>query len=186
MKGQVMGKVLAEIGSRHLIDALRFVEMARIENHIPLLSVAVARFGDRAELVATDLDQEMIVPIEAKYDEPFEAVIHPPTAITAFGSGSGNVTIRDCEGSHQISCEQITLNCPTDIDPSDFPCPEIGQKKAEFTIGEGDLCDAINSVRFAISTEETRYYLERCVFHGGGREVDVGCYRWPSVGAIQD
>jgi DNA polymerase-3 subunit beta len=51
------------------------------------------------------------------------------------------------------------------LGPEDFPDLNAGDLGTTFEIGAGDLKRLIDKTRFAISTEETRYYLNGIYFH---------------------
>lgn len=51
------------------------------------------------------------------------------------------------------------------LSAEDFPDLAVGEIGDEFTIDAADLKRLIEKTRFAISTEETRYYLNGIYFH---------------------
>lgn len=154
-----MTDATATLSVRHLVRALKQVEAVRKVNHIPALSVAVACFDDRPHLKATDLDQELTVYLMASCTGEFQAAIDPPTAISALGNSSGAATVSLDNGAAQIATGQVAVRGPRDIDLNDLPAIDTGTPAYRITIEEGALHAALRAVRFAISTEETRYYL---------------------------
>lgn len=154
-----MTDATAILDTRSLVDALKLVDVVRGAHHIPILAVAVANFDDKPHLKATDLDQELTVFLKATRTGEFQVAIDPPTAITAFGNSTGAATVSLDDGAAYITTSQVAVRGPKGIDLNDFPTLNTGKPAHSFTIAEGKLHEALQAVRFAISTEETRYYL---------------------------
>ena len=70
---------------------------------------------------------------------------------------------------------------------SDFPDLAAGEMTHSFTLAAADLKRLIDKTQFAISTEETRYYLNGIYLHTAGhgqdRDAARGGDRRPSPGA---
>lgn len=154
-----MTDATAILDTRSLVDALKLVDVAREAHHIPILAVAVANFDDKPHLKATDLDQELTVFLKATCTGEFQVAIDPPTAITAFGNSTGAATVSLDDAAAYITTSQVAVRGPKGIDLNDFPTLDTGKPLHRFTIAEDKLHTALQAVRFAISTEETRYYL---------------------------
>ncbi len=60
----------------------------------------------------------------------------------------------------------------------DFPDIGIGEMSHEFELTAQDLKRLIDKTRFAISTEETRYYLNGIYLHTAQRATRRRCARW--------
>lgn len=150
---------IATLDSRSLVEALKLVNLVIETHYIPILAVAVARFGSKSRLVATNLDQELTIQLRAESTAEFEVSIDPKKAITALGNSTGQVTASiDADGTH-ITTGQVIINGPLDAALSDYPSLKMGEPFHHFEIDQRELYDALQAVRFAISTEETRYYL---------------------------
>lgn len=154
-----MTEATATLDTRSFVDALKLVDVVREAHHIPILAVAVAQFDDRPHLKATDLDQELTVFLKAECTGEFQVAIDPPTAITAFGNSTGAATINLDDEAAYITTSQVAVRGPKGIDLNDFPAINTGKPVHSFAIAERTLHAALQAVRFAISTEETRYYL---------------------------
>lgn len=154
-----MTDATAILDTRSLVDALKLVDVVREAHHIPILAVAVANFDDKPHLKATDLDQELTVFLKATRTGEFQVAIDPPTAITAFGNSTGAATVSLDDGAAYITTSQVAVRGPKGIELNDFPTLNTGKPVHSFTIAEGKLHAALQAVRFAIWTEETRYYL---------------------------
>ena len=71
------------------------------------------------------------------------------------------------------------------LPPEDFPDLNAGELANRFTLSAGDLKGLIEKTRFAISTEETRYYLNGIYLHevAGGEAAARRRDRRPPPGA---
>ena len=66
------------------------------------------------------------------------------------------------------------------LPPEDFPDLAAGELSHKFEIAANDLKRLIDKTRFAISTEETRYYLNGIYLHSGhARQASRRCAPWP-------
>ncbi len=61
---------------------------------------------------------------------------------------------------------------------SDFPDLAAGDMTHKFTLAASDLKRLIDKTQFAISTEETRYYLNGIYLHVAGAASRRRCARW--------
>ena len=71
---------------------------------------------------------------------------------------------------------RFTLQC---LPPADFPAMAEGDLPHRFQLPATDLKGIIDRTRFAISTEETRYYLNGIYFHAATRTAPRCCAAWP-------
>lgn len=137
---------------------------------IPILSNVklAAESEGRLKLTATDMDLSLVAQEPARVAKPgvttvaahtlFDIVRKLPegseVGIEQNGQG-GEVTVR---------AARSVFNLPT-LPADEFPA--IGEEKlgVRFTLPAADLAKLIDKTRFAISTEETRYYLNGIHFH---------------------
>jgi DNA polymerase-3 subunit beta len=68
------------------------------------------------------------------------------------------------DGHASISAGRSSFRLPT-LPVEDFPAISSSDLPVNFTLTAADLRDLIDATRFAISTEETRYYLNGIYFH---------------------
>jgi len=143
-------------------------------NTIPILSnVLVRAEGEGLRLKATDLDMEVTETIPADVSRPgattmpahvFYDVIRklPEGAQVALemASESGPMQIRS--GRSRFTLQTLP--------ESDFPDLAAGDLPCRFQLLAADLKRLIDKTQFAISTEETRYYLNGIFLH----TVEVG------------
>jgi len=152
-----------------LLKALGHVQnVVERRNTIPILSnVLIGADDNGLTLVATDLDIEVSETAPANVGAPGQvtAPAHtlydiarklPDGAEVAFAIGSdGRLTV-DAGRSH------FTLPL---LPPADFPAMTADDFTHSFTMSVEQLIRLIDRTKFAISTEETRYYLNGIYMH---------------------
>ncbi|MDE2561042.1 MAG: DNA polymerase III subunit beta [Sphingomonadales bacterium] len=138
-------------------------------NTIPILSNVLieASSGGAVKLMATDLDLQIV--------ETMAAVsVESPGAITVSAHLLFDIARKLPDGS-QVSLEtsdnrmvvkagRSRFQLPT-LPRDDFPVIVEGDLPTSFEIPARVLAELIDRTRFAISTEETRYYLNGIFFH---------------------
>jgi DNA polymerase-3 subunit beta len=149
-------------------------------NTIPILSNVLLRAEDgKLSLSATDMDLEIV---ESAPAEIIKAGATTAPAHTLYdivrklqdGSyvefetnpDSGVLSVRGGRSNFRLGC------LPTE----DFPQMAGAAMPVTFTLGAADLRTLIDRARFAISTEETRYYLNGIYLHAT-RSADVPVLR---------
>ena len=142
-------------------------------NTIPILSnVLLQASGAELKLTATDLDIEIV--------ESVAAVVGKSGAATVPAHMLYDI-VRKLPDGAQLELDQTDSNRVNvfagrsrfslqALPPEDFPDIATGDFPNRFTLSAGDLKGLIEKTRFAISTEETRYYLNGIYFH----EVTAG------------
>jgi DNA polymerase-3 subunit beta len=157
-----------------LLKSLNHVQsVVERRNTIPILSnVLLKAEGDGVRLSATDLDIEIVEtsPAEISQAGATTAPAHllydivrklPDGAQLEIGQGPDENRISVLAGRSRFSLAALPAE--------DFPDLATGAMTHEFSIDAGDLKALIDKTRFAISTEETRYYLNGIYVH----EVEV-------------
>lgn len=145
---------------------------------IPILSNVLLRAsGQSLEFKATDLEREVI--------EEVKAEVSAPGAVTVPAHMLHDIVRKLPEGSQvdirrDAEKERLTLAAGSarfalqTLGPEDFPDLNAGDLGQSFEVAAGDLKRLIDKTRFAISTEETRYYLNGIFFHtaeSGGKPM---------------
>lgn len=147
-------------------------------NTIPILSNVLLRATSGGlEIVGTDLDVTISATIPgATYDEGFAATL-PAHALQdiekkALASESMAIDAPEHDGdSASLDFEGLRVSMQS-LAVTDFPEQKIeGKINAEFELSSADLSEALDRVQFAISTEETRYYLNGVYMHALGEEL---------------
>jgi len=138
---------------------------------IPVLSnVLLKASGGELSLAATDMDLEIVeaVPATVTRAGSTTAPAHTLYEIVRKLPDGAQIEL-DCGGDSTLLTlrsgrSQFKLGClPVD----DFPQLSGGALKHSFELAAGDLRALIDRTRFAISTEETRYYLNGIYVHAG-------------------
>jgi DNA polymerase-3 subunit beta len=141
-------------------------------NTIPVLATmkVVAEKG-RLVLTGTDLDMEVTTTCPAEVAQAGGAAM-PLTAVEFLKKlpAGAQVEITSEKGRATLKAgrSRATLNT---LDVEDFPeLPAVAGEAAEFPLAASSLAAMIDRVSFAISTEETRYYLNGIYLHGAACE----------------
>src|SRR6476469_1613985 len=141
-------------------------------NTIPILSnVLIKAERGKLSLKATDLDLEVIDAIAAEVSPGgsttvpahifYEIVRKLPEGAQIVIEGSGDRAVL----SMRAGRSRFTLQT---LPESDFPDLAAGEMSHSFKLAAADLKRLIDKTQFAISTEETRYYLNGIYLHTAG------------------
>ncbi|MFN7607727.1 MAG: DNA polymerase III subunit beta, partial [Ralstonia sp.] len=136
-------------------------------NTIPVLSnVALSARGGRMMLTATDLDIEAVAVLEAAGDLATTVPAHLlHDILRKLPEGLQVNLAMDAEQARLVvrgGRSRFTLQA---LPIGDFPSLAAGEMPARFTLAAGHLAQLFANVQFAISTEETRYYLNGIYLH---------------------
>lgn len=138
-------------------------------NTIPILSNVLIEASERAlKLAATDLDLEIVETLPADVIGPggttapahmlYEIVRKLPEGAQVHleaGGSDGRLSVR--AGRSRFSLATLPRE--------DFPVLAAGELPHQFSMDAALLASVIGKTRFAISTEETRYYLNGIYLH---------------------
>jgi DNA polymerase-3 subunit beta len=141
-------------------------------NTIPILAnVLVRAEGSKLSFKATDLDLEITETIAAEVSPGgsttvpahmfYEIVRKLPEGTQVVIEGSGDRAVLALKAGRS----RFTLQT---LPENDFPDLAAGEMTHSFTVGAADLKRLIDKTQFAISTEETRYYLNGIYLHAAG------------------
>ena len=146
-------------------------------NTIPILSNVLidASDGGNVKVMATDLDLQVVETMSA-------ASVESPGAITVSAhllfdiarklpEGS-QVSLETAENRMEIKAGRSRFKLPT-LPRDDFPVIVEGDLPTSFEIPARTLAEMIDGTRFAISTEETRYYLNGIFLHVTDEDAPV-------------
>ncbi len=151
-----------------LMRALSHVQaVVERRNTIPILSnILLQAEGGRLSLTATDLDIEATDAAEAKVKKAGAITAPAQTlfdVVRKLPEGS-EVALDLSEGRLAISAGRSKFALPT-LPASDFQTMAKEETPVKFEIAAAELRRLIDRTRFAISTEETRYYLNGIYLH---------------------
>jgi DNA polymerase-3 subunit beta len=137
-------------------------------NTIPILSNVLmeAREDGSLRLMATDLDLQVDESVPANVSQPGATTVSAHTffdIVRKLPEGS-QVELSAAEGKMQVIAGRSRFNLST-LPRDDFPVIAEGDLPTRFELPAATLREIIEKTRFAISSEETRYYLMGIFFH---------------------
>ena len=138
-------------------------------NTIPVLSnVKIEAMEDGISFKATDMDTEITEVVDAKTSET-GATTAPAhmlyDIVRKLSDGSDvEITFPDENGQLTIASGKSKFKLST-IGVEDFPVISGDKLPTNFVMAKEELKDVIDRTQFAVSTEETRYYLNGIYVH---------------------
>ncbi len=161
----------------NLLKALNHVHrVVERRNTIPILAnVLMKAEGSELSLKATDLDLEIVDKAPASVEQPGSVTVPahmlydivrklPEGAEIALDSESGQAMALKA-GRARFALQMLP--------DSDFPDLNAGDLPVSFPLSAEQLKRLIDRTQFAISTEETRYYLNGIYFHVMGEGANA-------------
>src|SRR5580700_2129579 len=157
-----------------LLKALSHVQsVVERRTTIPILSNVLLRAEGAEEagklsLSATDMDLEIVERVTARVerDGRTTAPAHTLYDIVRKLREGAQVELEAPGGKNEMTLRSgrstFTLAC---LAPEDYPVMSSGELAHHFTLSAAELRTLIDRTRFAISTEETRYYLNGIYLH---------------------
>lgn len=147
-------------------------------NTIPILSNVKMSAGDgKLRLNATDMDLDIVDATAAEVSEPGETTAPAHTLYEIVRklpdgadieldatSGDGQMVLRSGRSRFSLSC----------LPAGEFPVMSGGELPVSFDLAAVELKALIDKTRFAISTEETRYYLNGIYLHAAEQDGEDG------------
>lgn len=153
-----------------LLRALNHVtSVVERRNTIPILSnILLEVDGEELKLTATDLEREVIERVVARGLNPGQITVsaHMLHDIVRKLPDGAEIEIEDGpeDGRMTLSAGRSRFSLQA-LPAEDFPKLDAGELDYRFQIPAKDLRRLIEKTRFAISTEETRYYLNGIYLH---------------------
>ena len=158
-----------------LLSALGHIQnVVERRNTIPILSNALLAAEDgRLSLTATDLDLSIVeaVPVDMKQSGATTTPAHILYDIVRkLPEGSQvELSLDSAAGRLSLVAGRSVFALPC-LPREDFPVMSEGELPHQFTLSAQTLCRLIDKTRFAISTEETRYYLNGIYLHAAEKD----------------
>jgi DNA polymerase III subunit beta len=159
----------ATIERATLLKSLGHVQsVVERRNTIPILSNVLieANTDGSIRLMATDLDLQINESVEAQVETAGSTTVSAHTLFDIarkLPEGS-QVSLEAADGKMAINAGRARFNLST-LPRDDFPVIAEGELPTKFDLPAATLRQIIDSTRFAISTEETRYYLNGIFMH---------------------
>jgi DNA polymerase-3 subunit beta len=151
-----------------LLKALGHVQsVVERRNTIPILSnVLLSADGNSCKLMATDLDLQIVedVPATVEIGGATTVSAHTLFDIVRKLPDGAQVTLEAASGKVAVTAGRARFSLQT-LPREDFPVIGESDLPVSFTLPAETLVTLIDKTRFAISTEETRYYLNGIFFH---------------------
>jgi DNA polymerase-3 subunit beta len=160
----------ATLERAHLLRSLSHVHrVVERRNTIPILSNVLLRAaGGELRLKATDLDLEMTETVPAMVEQPGATTVPahllhdivrklPDGAEISLETTGDGTALALRSGRSRFSLQMLP--------EADFPDLTAGQFTHAFELAAAELKQLIKRTQFAISTEETRYYLNGIYLH---------------------
>ena len=152
-----------------LLKALGHVQsVVERRNTIPILSNVLieARDDGSLRLMATDLDLQVDESVAAQVSQAGATTVPAHTffdIVRKLPEGS-QVELAASDGKMQVVAGRARFNLST-LPRDDFPVIAEGELPTRFELPAATLRQIIDKTRFAISSEETRYYLMGIFLH---------------------
>ncbi|MXP40916.1 DNA polymerase III subunit beta [Altererythrobacter soli] len=160
----------ATIERAKLLRCLSHVQsVVERRNTIPILSnVLIEASGDGlVRVMATDLDLQVVESLEAVSVDGAGAITvsaHLLFDIARKLPDGSQVSLETADNRMTVKAGRSRFQLPT-LPRDDFPMIVEGDLPTSFEIPAKTLAELIDRTRFAISTEETRYYLNGIFLH---------------------
>ena len=136
---------------------------------IPILSnVMLSASGRSLRFKATDLEREVIEHVAADVTQPGALTVPAHMLhdiVRKLPDGAQVELTKDAEKDRLTLKAGHSRFALQTLSAEDFPDLAVGQMSQEFEIAATDLKRLIDKTKFAISTEETRYYLNGIYLH---------------------
>ena len=163
-----------KINSTDLLKALSHIHgIVEVRHTLPILSnIIVEAKDDKLILSSTNLDIYCSDKIKAEVLQSGEVSVSAVTffeIIKRLPSGSEVLMIME-EGENEIrlTCGRSKFNLST-LKTDDFPIISDSDLSTNFVLSADELIRIIDKTKFAVSNEETRYYLNGIFLHKAER-----------------
>ena len=145
-------------------------KVVEARNTIPILSnILLDADNGKLKVTGTDLDIEASTSVEASVNVPGRLTVNAKLLGDLAKKATGDVTMTLDADRLIVKYGRSRFTLQT-LPAEDFPSLTAGTYAAEFEI---DLAALFAPVSFAMSSEETRFYLQGVYFRGGDTSVAV-------------
>lgn len=142
---------------------------------IPILSnVRLDATRDGLRITGTDLDLQITVTVPAEVSATGETTVPAETLLAFVGKlGAGAQALMEMDGEKQrVAVKSGRSRCALNVlGAADFPDFDCGELSHNFTLTGRQLEELFQRTSFAISTEETRFYLTGVFLHPLGKQL---------------
>lgn len=166
-----MSTFKATVEQAALIKTLgRLHRVVERRNTIPILgNIMMTVEQDRIEFKATDLDMEVTDSIEAAVAAKGATTVpaHLFSDIARKMPAGAQISLEGSDTGMVVKAGRFRSSLQT-LPIADFPSLSREETNVSFALAGTNLHKLISKVQFAISTEETRYYLNGIYLHAAG------------------
>ncbi len=158
------------IERNHLLQALAHVTgVVERRSTIPILSHVLLQTEDGTlRLSATDLDMEVVETVPAMVEQPggttVQALVFHDIVRKLPDGAQLTLSRQDDQGPVTLASGQARFVLQA-LGAHEFPALEADDLPHSFEMACGELRHLLEKTRFAVSTEEIRYYLNGIYFH---------------------
>lgn len=164
----ILAPASAVIDRAALTKAVEIVDrVVERRNTIPILSnVRMVAFEDALAVTGTDQDVDITVAVPCAVDPHFATTLPAKMLkdLLKKATASDFVAITNAEDADTLDFERVDYRLQS-MPAKDFPDLSAPASAAVFTMSGADFWDGLDCTMGAISTEETRYYLNGIFFH---------------------
>jgi DNA polymerase III subunit beta len=159
----------ATIERATLLKSLGHVQsVVERRNTIPILSNVLIEASENGaiKLTATDLDLQVVETFAAEVETAGSTTVsaHTLFEIARKLPEGSQVQLHAADGRMAVNAGRARFSLST-LPRDDFPMIAEGELPTSFELPASSLIQIIDKTRFAISTEETRYYLNGIFLH---------------------
>jgi DNA polymerase III subunit beta len=167
----------AKIERATLLKSLSHVQsVVERRNTIPILSNVLIEASESGsiKLTATDLDLQIVETFAANVETAGATTVsaHTLFEIARKLPEGSEVQLHAADGRMAVNAGRARFSLAT-LPRDDFPMIAEGELPTSFELPAASLIQIIDKTRFAISTEETRYYLNGIFLHVAEDDVPV-------------
>ena len=158
------------VNSTDLVKALSHIHgIVEVRHTLPILSnIIISANDDILSLSSTNLDIFCSDSISAEINKSGITSVSASTfyeIVKRLPNGSDiQITLSDEDSTLVLKCGRSKFNLTT-ISPEDFPKISTDDLSVKFVLSVTELKRMIDKTKFAISNEETRYYLNGVFLH---------------------
>lgn len=170
-------KILAGPLSCALARVVRVIEK---RSTIPILSCIKLQAGDNElRITGTDLDNFAHAALAADIDREGAIMLPAHTLAKAIATFDPDATVEISATKGEvfdvcvISCGKTKIRVHLDREPGDFPALAPPETAKRFSLPIADLLRGLEQTTIAVSTEETRYYLNGILFEGDRKGLQL-------------
>lgn len=157
----------------HLLGAAtRAASFTNRKNTMPILSYALLTVTDTATFTATDLERQIVDVFEADIHDAGSVVlpIIPILDIVKKLPKGAVIDLRQTDTGITIKSGRYVTHMST-LPVDDYPVFATFDPTITLSLEAGVLRDRLNAVSFAMSNEETRFYLNGVYVHTDGEKL---------------